>query len=393
MTIKLLCIDPFEDYNLIDVELLSLYGITPIFASQLALVQNLPKNYVVIKSFEYEDLLNLCVLIKPNFIVSSSEKLFVIIAKIREKLGIKGMDLNKARLLSYKNIMYEQLRNELPYPSTTKITELDTFSSLQCLLEAEEIFIKPVNMSGSYDTYHVINSFDFAYFLDNRKGALDTYIAQAYIAADLYHSELVVFEGKILFASARKYTLPNHLMVSANMPVFSVPIYNADKYKQIIDASIKTQQLLAINNGILHTEFFLSDDGQLHFIETNARPPGIGLNIMYNKKLSVSLETLLCFIVCGVTPPSFDEDNNYYICGYYPLRSGLVNKINIPLLDIPNEWVTFVKSNEFIKPVSHMSKAGMVICWDICPEKLASVEGILSKHQLIEMESVDIHES
>lgn len=385
MTIKLLCIDPFEDYDLIDEELLFLYGIRPIFVYQLALIKNLPKNHAVVKSFEYEELLNLCELIKPDFIVSSSEKLFVIIAQIRDKLGIQGMDLTKARLLSHKNIMYEQLGNELPYPTTTKITALATFSSLQSLLHTQEIFIKPVNMSGSYETYHVTNSSEFTCFLDNRKGELDTYIAQAYIEADLYHSELIVFNGKILFVSARKYSLPNHLMVSANLPIFSVPICNADKYKQIIDASIKAQQLLAINNGILHTEFFLSDDGQLHFIETNARPPGIGLNKMYNNKLGISLETLLCFIVCGVTPPSFNEDDNYYICGYYPLKSGLVNKINIPMLDVPSEWVTFVKVNEFIQPASDMSKAGMVLCWDTCYEKLAGVEEILSKHHLIEI--------
>lgn len=385
MTIKLLCIDPLEDYELIDEILLRSYGIDVVFVCKLSHKINTQKDHVVVDSFSYEDIYKICELVRPNYIVCSSEGLFVTIAKIRTELEIKGMSLSKAMLLSHKNLMYEQLNDFLSYPKTTKITKSLHFSSFKSSIDSTEIFIKPINMSGSCETYHVKNTSDYQLFLSNQKAGLENYIAQAYIDAELYHSELVVFNGEILFISARKYSLPNHLMVSRNEPIFSFNIKNKEKHKKIINASIKVMELLNVNNGILHTEFFLSDTGDLNFIETNARAPGIGLNRMYRKKLSISLETLLCFIVCGVTPPKIIEQSGHYICGYYPLKFGVVKKIEIPKLDVSSEWITYVKPNDSVEQAKHMTKSAMVICWDKCSEKIEEAGSILSKHNLLEV--------
>ncbi|MDP3269778.1 MAG: hypothetical protein Q8M40_12145 [Legionella sp.] len=140
------------------------------------------------------------------------------VAKIREELGIKGMGIPKAMLLSNKNLMYEKINNRISYPKIIQLSNNCSFSSCKKLLNSSEIFIKPTNMTGSYKKYHVKSEMDFHFFLTNKLLELQNYIAQPYINADLYHSELVVFNGEILFISARKYPIPNHLMIIRNKP-------------------------------------------------------------------------------------------------------------------------------------------------------------------------------
>lgn len=387
MTIQLLCIDPLQDYEVINENLLMTFGIETVFVSKSIPIPNLneSKNHVFIDNYSYEDIYRICELVRPDYIACFSEDLFEILAKIRVELGINGMDLTTAKLLSHKNLMYEKIDGFVPYPKTTQINENLEFQTLKKILESKEVFIKPLNMAGSFETYHVKNASEYKFFLANQKLGLENYIAQAYINAELYHSEVIIFHGQILFVSARKYSHPNHLMVTLNEPIFSLNILDQNTHKTIIDASLKVTELLDVDNGILHTEFFLSENGELNFIETNARAPGIGLNRMYRKKLSISLETILCFIICNVAPPEINEHSDAYICGYYPLKKGVVKKLEIPTLEVASEWITYIKPEDSFDQAKHMTKSAMVICWDNCGKKIEDTGYILSKHELVEV--------
>ena len=385
MTIKLLCIEPGEHYGLVDTQLLGSLGIEVIFVRKSgSTIADLGQN-VFVNSFEYAELYAICELVRPDYMVSFSEYLFVDLAKIRNALGIKGMSLEKALLLSHKNRMYEQLCGSVQCPQTTTLSEALTFSALQKLLHCDEVFIKPINKAGSYETYHLKNEVDFQQFLIQQKEGLINYIAQNYIEADLYHSELVVCGGEVLYSSARKYSFPNHLMVSRSEPIFSLNISEPDFYKKIVDSSIKVQEALGVDNGILHTEFFMTELGEVTFIETNARAPGIGLNHLHKKKLSISLETLLCCIVCGVQPPKLIERDYQYLCGYYPLLPGRVKKVELPQLEVENEWIVYVKPGDVHDPATRMTKSAMVVCWDASSQKIEDVGNELANHQLVEI--------
>ncbi|RUR14108.1 acetyl-CoA carboxylase biotin carboxylase subunit family protein [Legionella sp. km772] len=384
MNTKLLCIDSLEDYDLIDCDLLRVNGVEVIFTSKKEPADN-QRSYVQVSSFDYDSLYDLCKKTKPDYIACFSEDLFVDVASIRSALNIKGMSVEVAKLLSYKNLMYEKIDGKFSYPKTTKIDEQSDFCHLQKTLNSKEVFIKPINMGGSYETYHVKDEAGFNYFLENRKEDLNTYIAQTYINADLYHSELVISNGEVVFCTARKYSFPNHLMVSKNIPIFSLNIGDQSRYKKIVDASIQIVRLFGINNGIFHTEFFLDKEGSINFIETNARAPGIGLNRLYWNKLSLSLETLLCFIVCGKKTPKFNELDNVYVCGYYPLKPGTVKTVVKPELNVESQWTIYVKPNETTPAAKHMSKAAMFICWDKSSEKIDEATRLLSNHNVIEV--------
>ncbi|HGF0942163.1 TPA: ATP-grasp domain-containing protein [Legionella pneumophila] len=340
---------------------------------------------VLVSSFSFEDLLAICDSIRPNYIVCFSEDMFVDVARVREKLNIAGMGLNTSMLLSHKDLMYQKLDGLFLYPKTTTLIESSNLKSIKERIGDQEIFIKPINSSGSYETYHIKTEKDFCDFLANKKESEEKYIVQAYVADDLYHSELAVFDGNILFVEARKYTHPNHLMVSKNLPIFSLNILDEHQRQLILDASVKICQLLEFNNGVLHTEFFMSEDSCIQFIETNARPPGIGLNKLYQKKYSLSLETILCCIVCEVDPPRLVKNKSHYICGYFPRKNGVIKKIHKPELHVQNEWTLFVRPDDTSEEMAHMSKSAMVICWDDCITEVNQAGNFLAEQDIVEI--------
>ncbi|HCX3372271.1 ATP-grasp domain-containing protein [Legionella pneumophila serogroup 2] len=382
---KLLCIDPLQDYELIDCDLLVQLGISPIFLIKDESKFVKDRENVLVSSFSFEDLLDICDSIRPDYIVCFSEDMFVDVARVREKLNITGMGLNTSMLLSHKDLMYQKLDGLFLYPKTTTLIESSNLKSIKERIGDQEIFIKPINSSGSYETYHIKTEKDFFDFLTNKKKDEEKYIAQAYIADDLYHSELAVFDGDILFVEARKYTHPNHLMVSKNLPIFSLNILDEHQRQLILDASVKICQLLEFNNGVLHTEFFMSEDGCIHFIETNARPPGIGLNKLYQKKYSISLETILCCIVCEVEPPRLVKNESHYICGYFPRKNGVIKRIYKPELSVQNEWILFVRPDDISEQMAHMSKSAMVICWDDSITEINKAGSFLAEQDIVEI--------
>ena len=83
MTIKLLCIDPLQDYEIIDENLLGSYGIETVFASKSIQNLNETKNHVLIDNYSYDDIYRICELVRPDYIACFSEDLFEILAKIR----------------------------------------------------------------------------------------------------------------------------------------------------------------------------------------------------------------------------------------------------------------------------------------------------------------------
>ncbi|STX81246.1 Putative Glutathione synthetase ATP-binding domain-like [Legionella busanensis] len=382
---KLLCIDPLQDYELIDHNFLLTLGIKPLFLIKDESKTIKDQANVLVRSFSYEDILSACDSIHPDYIVCFSEDMFVDIAKIRERLKIHGMSISTAKLLSHKDLMYQKLDGLFPYPKTTTLIECQNLKTIKKKLNVSEVFIKPINCSGSYETYHIKTDEDFCNFLANKKEREENYIVQPYIEDDLYHSEIVVFNGRLMFVGARKYTHPNHLMVSKNLPIFSLNISDPHQQKLIVNASIKIIDLLAFKNGILHTEFFMSENGDIQFIETNARPPGIGLNKLYQRKYLVSLETILCCIVCEVEPPQLIENKSYFICGYFPRKSGVVKRINKPELSVQSEWTFFVKLNDNSEQMAHMSKSAMVLCWDNSITKINRAGKFLAQQEIIEV--------
>lgn len=385
MNIKLLCVDVLEDYSLIDDEYLNGLGIdlSILYTSKNS---ESKKNGIKIDKFNFEEIFRVSKSIMPDRIVCYSEELFSDVAKVRQCLNIKGMDVDTARLFSNKYLMYIKLKDKVDTPKSLLLSKDISYKEIKGRVESEQIFIKPVSCSGSYETYHILSEKCFSNFLLKKKLPISSYIAQTFIHGELYHSELIVENGKIRFRSARKYSAPNHSMICSGELLYSVFVDDIEIEKALLKESIVVQQGLNVNSAVMHTEFFLENStGNLVFLETNLRAPGIGLNNMYNKILGISYETIMCLLVCEKAIPFFNECEKVYACGYYPLQEGTVKKINKIDVKINSDWTYFIKEGEHNNQRRSMTKAAMVICSDLKKNKVIEAMKLLHEHQLIEV--------
>lgn len=385
---KLLIIDELCDYSLIDIELLKSKNIDVIFAfSDINQYEiNKRPNKVYLPSFSFEDIFAAVKHSTPNYIVCMSEEYFYEVSGIREMLSIPGMSMKTSKKLSDKYIMNQiAMKGGLNTPHTKLLDIDDSYSNLKEVLGSKIVFIKPTTKTGSFETYKIKNELDYKSFLKNKRLALEQYIAQEFIDGELYHSEVIVSKGEIKFLHSRKYTSPNADMVFNQQPIFSANISNKEMKNLLDEASLRLVASFGIKNGVYHNEFFIRNEEAL-FLETNARAPGIGLNHMYAQMLGVSLETLLCLIVCNVELPPIISDEYKYFCGYFPVKKGTVLSVNTLEMDVKSKWEFFVKQGDVLKSHSSMTKSAMVICWDNELSKIEKNSEKLLSHEVLELE-------
>lgn len=390
-TTKLLIIDDLCDYSLIDIELLKRKKIEAIFAfcDPKKYENHVGENKVYIQSLSFENIIGIAKEIHPNYIACMSEEYFFDIARVRELLSISGMSIRTSKKLSDKSIMNQiAMERGLDTPNTKQLNNKDSYYTLSQTLGTESIFIKPTSKTGSFETYKISSEKEYRQFLNRKKLEINQYIAQEFILGDLYHSEMVVSKGKVKFLHSRKYSSPNADMVFHQKPLFSSEISHKQTKQLIEEASLKLVNVFGMENGIYHNEFFLKDNKAL-FLETNARAPGIGLNYMYEQMLGVSLETLLCLILCNAELPPLKINNFKYICGYYPIKKGKVVSVNHMDTDIESKWQFYVSKGEVLDSYQNMTKSAMVICWGREDEVIENTLTKLQFHEALKVENAN----
>ncbi|OGT29989.1 MAG: hypothetical protein A3E87_09650 [Gammaproteobacteria bacterium RIFCSPHIGHO2_12_FULL_35_23] len=382
---KMVVINRLNYYNFIDFKYLENKGlqVIPLLIQTPSIYY---KNGIVLENFNYTLLLNTIKKISPDYICSMYDGFMLAIAKIRETLNLPGLSYNSVQNLINKNQVYKTIDSALKIPKTILLSNEMTYSELTNLLMTDTIFVKPHSKSGSEAICIISSEHEFLKFKQEKQFQASSYIAQEYIQGTFYHCELIVQNDEIKFLSARQYSAPNHKMITDSIPLFSIDIDNEITNKIIKQAAIIVQKRMAFNNGIMHIEFYLNKNMKPIFIEANIRNPGIWLNKMYHMKLGISFETLMLQIEAGIKLDNIIPDNEYYICGYYPILPGTVKKINYPSLTIKHELDVTVKIGySYDKPIK-LSKAAAIVAWDNAFDKVFSTYQQLNTHRLLEVE-------
>lgn len=378
--IRLLCINPSSNYELVDNNLLYRMGVDVWFVVKRGGSSN-KDNIVYVEDFTLTELRKATSIIEPDRIVSFYEELFEVVANLNCEFGLRGLSKHKSLLFSNKRYMYKILSGVVNVPKTIQLNTHIEYSNLRAELKSDSIFIKPDSKAGSIETYVIRNEEQYKWYLSNKKLEIQNYIAQPYINGDLYHSEMIVQDGTVRFINARKYSSPNSDMVLSKKPVFSYSLPDESIKKSIISSSMAVKTGMNINNAILHTEFFIENETQkVYFVETNLRAPGIGLNYLYKMLLGISLETCLCLIISDIKLKDIKTNGLEYICGYYPMKTGIAKKINDIELGVKADWRHFVDIGRRYEESDKMSKSSMVICYSDNQSKLMEQQTALCSH-------------
>lgn len=363
-------IDPSTNYDLVDFNYLKRRGVKviPIAAKK---AQDAYPNLVKTDNFQLETLLGALAQQPIDAICCFYDRLMLETAQIRKRLNLPGLNEEETSKLTDKRLSVQTATTTIKTPSTTLINQLSTYKKLTNELDSQTIFIKPHSQSGSESIAVITSEEAFQDFTNKHARNLDNFIAQEFIDGTLYHIDLVVQNSLILFSSAREYSAPNHKMMTDTIPLFSLPIRNQNKQTVLMSVANNVRKAFNYNNGVMHMEVYLTKANIPIFLEVNIRPPGININKLYAKQLGISFETLMILIEAGVTIGKLKPQKKHFICGYYPIKAGTVNKLNTLQIDVQHELNFFIQPGETYKNKATLSKAASILAWSENQDEIA----------------------
>lgn len=346
-------------YALVDINYLGRKGLN-IFFLHTSNGQDLPENEKNIFIDQLDEKLVQKIVFEYGIeqITCFNDNFLLETANIRTSLKLKGISKTKMRDFKFKSTMTDKLKNvidTIPYVYFKPDLEYET---LNTKLGHFPYFLKPDCLAGSEGTHQILNENDFEVLKAESKNIGYTSIIQPYINEELYHCELMVHSGSVIYAHARRYSYPNHMILNGKI-ISSMPIEDYDIEQKIIDSAVIVQKELAFNDGVMHTEFFINKKNEIIFLETNIRQAGGGINLIHKKRLGISLETAMILLESGQSLDISIKANKYYTCGYIPLKKGKVIGFDLPILKGKVKFQERVKIGQICKNPKSASDVAM----------------------------------
>jgi biotin carboxylase len=215
------------------------------------------------------------------------EQLQVPLAEVREKLGIVGMRPEVANRFRDKSEMKNVFRaNGLPCARHTLAESADEAVAFAKMV-GYPVVVKPPAGAGSIATF---KADDEAALRDAvaksapRKG--DPALIEEFILGDEYSLETISIDGKAVWHSLTHY-YPNPLDVVRNKwiqwCVVSPREVDDAKYDDIRAAGSRALEVLGMETGLSHMEWFRRRDGTIAISEVAARPPGAQITTLNSR--------------------------------------------------------------------------------------------------------------
>jgi biotin carboxylase len=101
------------------------------------------------------------------------------------------------------------------------------------------------------------------------------YVLEQFVAGDVYHVDSLVFDRRVVFVAASRYGTPP-MAVAHEGGIFVTRTLPEDDHLTgaLADVNGRVLGSFGLVRGVSHTEFIVSRDGELFFLETSARVGG-----------------------------------------------------------------------------------------------------------------------
>lgn len=215
---------------------------------------------------------------KIDRIVGAMEQIQVQLAEARAELGLGGMNVAVAKNFRDKATM-KQVFHEGGVPCAKYRRVLSDKDAWDFANEIGfPLVLKPLAGAGAQSTYQVKDAESLAQALKSvAPNPHREAIIEEFITGDEYSFETVSIKGKAVWHSLTRY-YPTPLEVMRNpwiqwCVVLPREIDDA-KFDDIRAAGRKALEVLGIETGLTHLEWFRRRDGSVAISEVAARPPG-----------------------------------------------------------------------------------------------------------------------
>lgn len=260
-------------------------------------------------------------------IFSTSEDYMYIAAKLRASLSIAGMSFSEVSVFRDKTLMKKKaVQGEIRVPHFNNYEG----QSYQEITEQVGLpfVLKPRDAAGSFGVHIVKCETDFSEAIKDITLA-GSYAFEEYISGNLYHVDLLVQKGNIVFSVASEYTFPNLDFLSGK-PCLSLVLKNdSEVSKNLKTFASQIVRSLGLENGPSHIEIFISDHGEMVFLEAACRTPGAIVVPLYEKQFGVNMIEEAINIEQGKpVEKNYPASEYHHFAGIFPIIEGEIKQIH-----------------------------------------------------------------
>jgi biotin carboxylase len=200
------------------------------------------------------------------------------LAHARDRLGIPGMREDAAVRFRDKALMKDVLRqNGLPCAGHRLCTTAEEALAFG-RSSGFPLVVKPPAGAGAKNTFRVDNASELEGYLRSMPPhPRDPVLLEEFLAGEEFSFDSVSLGGEHVFHSITEYT-PTPLTVMQNDWIQWTVLLPRDiggpEFEAIREAGPRSLEVLGMDTGITHMEWFRRDDGSIAISEVAARPPG-----------------------------------------------------------------------------------------------------------------------
>lgn len=200
------------------------------------------------------------------------------IARVREVLGVPGMDVATAEKFRDKGLMKQALRDAgLPCARYARLHSAADGRRFVADVGLP-VVLKPPAGAGCKATYQVNNATQLeAALAESQPSPEREVLAEEFIVGDEYSFDTIVINGEVKFHNILRY-LPGPLEVTRNdwiqWTVLAPRDISGPEFDPIRQVGVAAVRTLGLRTGMTHMEWFRRRDGSPVVSEVGARPPG-----------------------------------------------------------------------------------------------------------------------
>jgi biotin carboxylase len=196
-------------------------------------------------------------------------------AMLREYLHVPGMGETTGRAFRDKLAMRSRARaGKIPHPDFVHAVNHDAIDEWTSRVPAPWV-LKPRSQAAAIGIKKVRSSAELWNILDTLGDDRPEYLLEQFVPGDVYHVDSLVFDRRIVFASASRYGTPP-MAVAHEGGIFVTRTLPDDDgvVAGLKDINARVLESFGLQRGVSHTEFIRAQNGDLYFLETSARVGG-----------------------------------------------------------------------------------------------------------------------
>jgi len=211
-------------------------------------------------------------------------------AALREHMRVPGMGETTTRYFRDKLAMRMRAQFAgLPVPEFVRLlndSEIHDFTSKV----APPWMLKPRSQAGATGLKKISSQHELWKELDALGDERSFCLLERYLPGEICHVDTIVYRRELLFSSASRYGTPP-MDVTHQGGVFTTQTLAPDSFesRQLCELNWKVLKAFGLVSGVSHSEFIVSGDGTIYFLETSARVGGANIVELIEAATGVNL--------------------------------------------------------------------------------------------------------